>query len=208
MSYFKYPRTSHLPWSPGTTDDDRILNDLSSFENRRVIVSKKMDGENTNMYSDHIHARSIDSKGGEDRAIVKQIWANIAHNIPKNWRICGENLWAKHSIHYTDLPSYFLGFSIWNESNICLGWDDTVEYFNLLGLESVPVMYDFIWDLSKIKNIHTELSHDKDEGFVIRIADSFHYDNFGTSVVKYVRKGHVQTDKHWRSSKFIENKLR
>ena len=24
----KYPRTKHLPFSPGTTNDDKILNDL------------------------------------------------------------------------------------------------------------------------------------------------------------------------------------
>ncbi len=88
-SRVKYPRTNHLPWSPGVNDDDRVLKDLSVFEGKRIIVTKKMDGENTTMYSDHIHARSLDSRGGQDRAYVKQIWAQIAHDIPQDWRICG-----------------------------------------------------------------------------------------------------------------------
>lgn len=28
----KYPRTHHLPWSQGQTEDDRVLTDLSAFE--------------------------------------------------------------------------------------------------------------------------------------------------------------------------------
>jgi hypothetical protein len=181
-SRVKYPRTNHLPWSPGVNDDDRVMQDLSHFVGKRVIVSKKMDGENTTMYSDHIHARSIDSKGGADRAWVKQFWSSIAHDIPLDWRICGENLWAEHSIHYSDLPSYFLGFSVWN---------------------------DGIWDEAKIRALEKSLVWDKDEGYVVRLAESFTYGQFKNSIAKYVRKGHVQTTKHWRAGRsFTPNDLK
>jgi len=206
--FIKYPRTPHFSWSPGTTDDDRILYDLSNFVGRRVIITKKMDGENTTMYSNHIHARSIDSRGGVDRDWVKTMWAGIAHDIPENWRICGENLWARHSIAYDDLPSYFMAFSIWDDSNTCLSWDDTVQYLNLLNLHHVPVIDDSIWDEYMVRELHKTLDHNKDEGFVVRLADAFHYDNFDTSVAKYVRKGHVQTDKHWRHQEIVPNKLK
>lgn len=208
-SKVKYPRTNHLPWSPGVNDDDRVMNDLSYFEGKRVIVTKKMDGENTTMYCDGIHARSLDSRGGEDRAWVKQFWSTIAHDIPQDWRICGENLWAEHSIHYSDLESYFMGFSVWNERNVCLSWDDTLEYFVLLGISPVPVIYDGIWDEKKIKGLEKVLDFSKDEGYVIRLADAFEYKDFKRSIAKYVRKGHVQTTKHWRAGRaFISNELR
>jgi len=207
--FTKYPRTFHLPWSPGFTDDDKVLTDLSCFVGKRVIGTKKMDGENTTGYSNgYVHARSIDSRSGVDRDWVKQLWAGVAHNMPENWRICGENLWARHSIAYTDLPSYFMAFSIWDETNTCLSWDDSVQYFDLLGIAHVPVIYDDIWDEAKIRKLHEGLSPTDDEGFVIRLADSFHYDNFGKSVAKYVRKGHVQTDKHWRQQELVPNELR
>lgn len=207
-SRVKYPRTNHLPWSPGVTDDDRIMKDLSLFEGKRVIVSKKMDGENTNMYTDHIHARSLDSRGGVDRAWIKQFWANIAHDIPVDWRICGENLWAEHSIHYKALPSYFLGFSVWNELNKCLSWDDTLQYFELLGITPVQVIYDDVWDEKKIRALEKNLNWETDEGYVLRLADSFEYKEFKTSIAKFVRKGHVQTSKHWRSGRaFIPNEI-
>lgn len=208
-SRVKYPRTNHLPWSPGVSDDDRVMSDLSPLQGKRVIVTKKMDGENTTMYSDHIHARSLDSRGGADRAWVKQFWSTIAHDIPLDWRICGENLWAEHSIHYTDLPSYFLGFSVWNELNVCLSWDDTLQYFALLGIDSVPVLYDGTWDESKIRALEKTLSWDKDEGYVVRLADAFTYRQFRESIAKYVRKDHVQSSKHWRAGRaFTPNDLK
>ena len=35
------------------------------------------------------------------------------------------------------------------------------------------------------------------EGFVVRNAAAFHYDDFKNNVGKYVRAHHVQTDDHW-----------
>lgn len=38
--------------------------------------------------------------------------ANISGQIKDGMRICGENMFAVHSIKYDKLPSYFLGFSV------------------------------------------------------------------------------------------------
>ena len=54
-SLVKYPRTYHLPWSHGRTKDDRGFDDMSSFIGKEVVVTIKMDGEQTTMYKDHIH---------------------------------------------------------------------------------------------------------------------------------------------------------
>lgn len=204
MTLKKYPRTFHLPWSEGMTSDDKMIKDTSVFQNKRVIVTEKMDGENTTMYNHAIHARSLDSHGGEDRAWVKNFWSSIKHEIPDGWRICGENLWAKHSIFYKNLLSYFYGFSVWN-NDLCLNWEETEFYFYELGIVSVPVLYDGIWDEHKIKSLYSTSS--KIEGYVVRLYDDFKYDDFATSVAKFVRKNHVQTDKHWRNSEIIPNLL-
>lgn len=221
--YVKYGRTFHLPWSPGAHDDDKTLHDASQFYGKRVIITKKMDGENTSAYSDgHVHARSIDSKGGEDRAWVKQFLVNnVCFNLPEGWRVCGENLWAEHSIHYYDLPSYFMGFSIWNERNVCLSWDETLEYFELLNITPVPVLFDGLYEdllaphlkeystsCSVLRDIERKLNPERDEGYVIRVADAFKYSEFKSSIAKYVRAGHVQTTKHWRAGRaFVPNGL-
>jgi hypothetical protein len=43
---------------------------------------------------------------------------------------------------------------------------------------------------------------------VVRKGHSFHYDDFADNVAKFVRKDHVQTNKHWMNEKIIKNKLR
>lgn len=196
--WVKYPRTHHLPWSPGITDDDRIIESLDAFIGQRVIVTTKMDGENSSLYRDYFHARSIDGRNHPSRNYVKGMWSQFCGDIPEGWRICAENLYAKHSIAYNDLPSYLMGFSIWDDKNVCLSWDETIEWFELLGITSVPVLYDGIFDEAAIKALYNE---DKDwdsvEGYVIRTADAFAYGDFRRCVGKFVRKGHVMTAKHW-----------
>lgn len=202
--YVKYPRTHHLPWSPGVNDDDRVIESLEHFIGKRVIVTVKMDGENTTMYNDYIHARSIDGRSHPSRDWVKQFWSTIKYDIPERWRVCCENLYAKHSIAYNDLETFVMGFSIWNERNTALSWDETQEWFRLLGITGVPVLYDGIYDEKMIKALWTEDKWDTCEGYVIRVADEIPYGQFRNKVAKFVRKGHVQTVKHWMYGKPIE----
>ena len=207
--YVKAPRTWHLPWSPGMHDDDKMLRSLDAFIGQRVIVSAKIDGENTTAYSDHIHARSLDSDHHESRSWVKQFWSTFAHDIPEAWRIVGENVYAEHSIHYTALSSYFLGFQVWNERNICMSWDDTIEWLNLLGITPVIVLYDGIYDEKRIRAIEKELNWDCDEGYVMRTADAFSYGQYKTNVGKFVRKDHIRSVKHhWKNQAVVKNLLK
>lgn len=207
--YVKYQRTYHCPWSQGITDDDRMHKNMENFEGKRVIVTIKYDGENTSLYNDYIHARSIDGRSHPSRDWVKQFHAsNIAGNIT-GMRICGENVFAEHSIRYTELDTYFYGFSIWNEHNICLSWDETLEWFEILGIIPVNVLYDGIYDETHIKTLWDESKWDTLEGYVIRLADSIPYGRFKYDFAKFVRKGHVQTAKHWMYGRaVVKNQLK
>lgn len=199
-TWVKYPRTYHLPWSPGVGSDDRIIEDLSHFTGEEVVVTEKMDGECTTLYRDHWHARSVDSKSHPTRSWVANYWGGIAQDIPEGWRVCGENLYATHSIKYSDLRSYFLGFSLWDDRNFCRGWDETQEWFSLLGIESVPVLYRGRFDERRIKAL-SEDPRLKDrghhEGYVVRLAAAFPASRFRHAVAKYVRADHVQTSGDW-----------
>lgn len=193
--WVKYPRTYHLPWSPGMNEDDRMMENPDVFKGRRIIITEKMDGENTTMYRDYIHARSVDGRSHPSRNRVKQFWSQICGDIPEGWRVCGENLYARHSIAYDELPAYFMGFSIWNDRNVCLSWDETMEWFNLLGVVPVPVLYDGIYEKVPMSAFPTRM--DICEGYVLRVADEIPYADFRKLVGKYVRANHVQTVKHW-----------
>lgn len=205
---YKYPRSMHLPWSPGSTKDDRILKDVEHFQGKEVVVTEKMDGENTSMYRDAIHARSLSSGDHPSRAWVKGLWGAIRHNIPEGWRICGENLYAVHSIQYTDLKTWFKVFSIWDETNKCLSWEETLEWCELLELTPVTELYSGLFDLDKIKSCWSpELSGRESEGYDVRLKGSFLYENFNKSLGKYVRENHVKSDEHWMRKPIVENGL-
>jgi hypothetical protein len=190
--YIKYPRTFHLPWSPGVNSDDRVLTNLD-FLDKEVVVTVKMDGENTSMYNGYLHARSIDGRNHVSRNWVKNMHAKIGWEIPSGWRICGENLWAEHSIPYDDLESYFMGFSIWDK-DMCLGWDETLEWFDVLGITPVQEIFRGRFDREAVESV---FEADKHEGYVVRSIDSFRYKDFRHKVGKFVRADHVQTRSHW-----------
>jgi len=208
-NYVKYPRTYHLPWSPGFTKDDRILNNVDHFLNRPIVITEKMDGENTTMYRDYMHARSIDSEHHASQSWARNLHSRISSSIPFGWRICGENLYAKHSIQYNNLESYFLVFSIWDDKNNCLSWNDTLDWCSLLDLAHVPVRYTSSFlNSSTMQSICKQLQNDSlSEGYVIRVVDEFHYSAFRHNIAKYVRDGHVSTTHHWKRSNIIKNSL-
>lgn len=201
----KYPRTYHLPWSPGVTPDDRIMEDLSPLSGQEVVVTQKMDGENTSLYySGYMHARSVDGASHPSRSWVKSQWAKVAHELPYGWRVCGENMYAVHSIRYSGLPSYLLVFSVWDERNSCLSWDDTCEWAEMLGFPTVPVLYRGEWDEAVIRGLWSEKDRERVEGYVVRTVDGFSYGEFRQRIAKFVRAEHVTSDRHWMAGRRLE----
>lgn len=195
--YVKYPRTWHLPWSPGATKDDRTLSRLDFFEGKEVVVTVKMDGENTTLYNDYIHARSLADKKHWSKAWIKNFHGQIAHDIPDNMRLVIENVYAEHSISYKDLASYCYGISCWSDLN-CLDFEATLTWFELLGITPVPVLYRGVWDEKKIRSLYQPtFEGNVCEGYVVRTVEGFHYRDFAQHVAKFVRANHVTDNDHW-----------
>ena len=207
MAHYKYPRTMHFPFSRSRTADDKMLTSVDHFQGKEVVVTLKMDGENTSLYRDGCHARSLDSRHHPSRDWLHAFHATLAHDIPSGWRVCGENLYARHSIAYDSLPSYFMAFSVWSDENIALSWDDSQEFIELLGVEAVPVLYRGIFDMEVLKNIAAGMDTQRNEGFVTRLAGPIRYEDFAMSVAKWVRAKHVQTNDHWMHSAVVANAL-
>lgn len=207
MTRYKYSRTLHLPFSLGRSDDDKVLTSVEHFEGQEIVATRKMDGECTSLYRDGYHAKSLDSRHHPSRNWLKAYHATFAHDIPQGWRICGENLYAQHSLAYDALPSYFMGFSVWTERNEALGWDETLEFFELLDIEPVATLYRGVFDEALLKKLAKETDTQKNEGFVVRLAGPFRYEDFGRSVAKWVRAQHVQTDEHWMHGVVVPNGL-
>jgi hypothetical protein len=229
MISYKYPRTYHLPFSPAYNFDDERLVDMSNLMGAEVVITEKMDGECTTLYGDgRWHARSLDnSRKHVSRDWIANYWAKtnvvrtfpdldssdttatFKYEFPKKWRICGENLYAKHSIHYTNLREFFCAFSIWDESNNCLDWDMTEDILRKLEIPTPPVMYEGTLSYDVMTSIASNIDLNNQEGFVVRSRGSFHYDDFQKHVAKWVRANHTPQDqKNWFKAQVVRNKLK
>lgn len=207
MNKVKYPRTMHLPWSESVHSDDRCIKNIDAFVGREVWVTEKMDGENSTVYQKYYHAQSLETESHPSRDQLKAFIATWQQGLRDNERVCGENIYAQHSIIYDStnpLPHFFLGFSMW-QNDICLSVDETLENFAILGITPVKTLYQGIWDEEVIRSLYLDEFRHKTEGYVVRVADSFRYGEFAHSVAKFVRHGHVQTNKHWKTQPVIPN---
>lgn len=207
MELKKYPRTPHFPFSETKTSDDRVLDNTNHFKGKIVVVTEKMDGENSTIYRNYYHARSLDSKHREYHSWLLSYIKSFQFMIPETMRICGEYLYAKHSIAYNNLENYFQVFSIW-DNDTCLDWENTKELCETFGITMVPELYYGVYDEEIIKKIAKDVVDKGGEGIVVRIANSFKYEDFQNNIAKYVRPNHVQTDKHWSLQQIETNKIK
>lgn len=227
----KYPRTPHLPWSPGGTNDDKRLGSAKHFLNVPIVITEKMDGSNVTMTKDAIFARSHSGPPThESFNLAKAIHAEIKTRIPENISVFGEYLFALHSIAYKELDGYFLIFGV-REDNTgkWWSWELVEEMAKELGQPTVPVLYKsstleaagkIYWsglfeteeqlksegNLGYLFQNKGRWENDISEGYVVRLLGEF--SDFENSVAKYVRKNHVRTSEHWTQQAVVKNELK
>lgn len=201
----KYNRTYHLPWSPGSTNDDRISSGVDSLLGKEIVITEKLDGENCGMTNDGVYARShaAFTTSQWSREVRQLHTIKVKGQLEDDVFIFGENMEGIHSIEYTNLTSYFYIFGVRN-NNIWIPWEGVEEYSYLLDIPTVPVLFKGVVNNEKeLKDIVESLVSKPSqlggqiEGVVVRNASLFHNDEFAENVMKWVRKGHVQTDYHW-----------
>ncbi len=212
----KYPRTHHLPWSPGATRDDKIQQDVSSLIGVPIIISEKIDGSNVCLTPEDVFARSHSGPPThESFAQLKAKHASVKHNL-SDIELFGEWAYAKHSISYTALPSYLMAFGarIHGDGGYWLSWSDLLIECSSVDICTVPVLYSgTVNSKSQLESLTNKLSAENSvcggarEGLVIRTSTGFSDAEFEKCVLKIVRKDHVQTSEHWKSQKIEKNGL-
>lgn len=213
----KYPRTYHLPFSPGAQKDDRKISTnwdwfASMFKGREVVITEKLDGENSALTREGVYSRS-------HAEVTHSPWSvNLWGNFGIHWKVkdaispkeilYGENLYGIHSIEYEKLSAYFFLFAVRDDER-WYSWDEVEEFAKLLDIPSAPVLYRGVLKDEHELEVICENSvktpsffGSTREGCVVRVADSFPLYECGElafpfHVAKYVRQGHVQTDEHW-----------
>jgi len=214
----KYPRTYHLPFSPGSTNDDKKYkkNWFELYRGKEVVITEKLDGENIHMDKDDCFARS---DGASTRSPwTKNIWSpsnglywRVQSLIGPGETVFGENLYGEHAIKYDMLSTYFHMFGVVGpskenpQSTIFYSWEDIKKMSEKLDIPTVPVIFEGVLESEKqLKKIIEDTMKEPSaygttkEGVVMRIKDAFLFDDFSKCVCKWVRPNHVQEGAmHW-----------
>ena len=204
----KYPRTYHMDFSPGSTSDDKKhLGDWFEiyFLGKEVVITEKLDGENTSFTNNGVFARSNIPTDSPWSVNLRELFPYIKNYISDNEIIFGENLYGIHSIEYNKLKNYWHMFACYNtEEEVWYSWDDIVDFASIIEQPTVPVLFRGVINSKKelIDLINTFMSQPstygvEKEGVVMRLTSEIKPENFSNSVVKYVRANHVQTNAHW-----------
>jgi len=212
----KYPSTSYFAFSPNlqqARETNPIIN-INNLLGYPLIFTIKMDGSNISMSYERVVARNGKDARHRSFDYVKSIQAQKGSKIPKDVQVFGEWLYAKHSIHYKDLKSYFQIFAVYNkEKHIFLGWADVERMARTLGEPTVPVLHTATYNNkhqleADIMRYGEQVISQGQEGIVVRSIHPYHYSQFPEYLAKYVRKDHVaKKAKHWQTERIIRNEM-
>lgn len=210
MIHNKYPRTYHLPYSPGSTNDDKKLSGdwFKYYIGQEIVITEKLDGSNISMSVNGVCERSTATE--TRKPWTRNLWDpqeglywKIRDYIGPDETIFGENLYGEHSIHYGNLDNYFHLFAV-NDGVNWYSWDDVKMMANIMNIPYVPELWrGMIFNENDLKILVEKYTAapsiygEQREGIVMRITDSFSLEDFPKYVCKWVRPNHVQTDEHW-----------
>jgi atypical dual specificity phosphatase len=220
--FFKFPRTRHIIDMGSVGRDDLVMDKKEAqvfFENP-VVIEEKVDGANlgisiTDDYKLKFQNRSHLVTG--ESAVQWKGLEDWAKNHPGIWSILtspdivifGEWMMAKHSIHYTHLPDYFLAFDIYEKNTgRFLSHAEKSRRFEEAGLAQVPVLRQGVTTREQLIALLESKSSFRDgvvEGAYVRIDDAQYLVQRG----KVVRSDFIATpDAHWTKAQFTKNVVR
>jgi hypothetical protein len=202
----KYPRSFHLPWSPGGTSDDKRLPDVTGLLGVPIVITEKLDGSNLTYTRDSVFSRSHSGPPAHPSFdFAKATHGRIRHLISEGVSIFCEYCYAIHSIEYGALPAFSFVFGVRDDRlDIWWDWDMVAVQAADLGLPTVPVLFrGVVASEGELEALTVALAAGPSafggarEGVVARRVGEFPGAAFARSLGKWVRRDHVQTDEHW-----------
>ena len=202
MSSLKYPRTPHLPWSPGGTNDDKRLERAGHLVAEPLTITEKMDGSGVCLEHDAVYARSHSRPPSHPSFdLLKRLHAQVRFQIPQEIQVFGEWLYARH---LTLFGVRHLDQGYW------ASWDEVEVWADELGVSTVPVLAtdkQFSSEEALRCYVLKQIQPGR-EGAVVRLSEEFPDDQFHMSVAKWVRFDHITSGDHWDHGPIVRNRLR
>lgn len=125
LKFYRYPRTQHL-WGSNLQEGDEDLTQIpfSQLQGKHIIIEEKVDGSQAGIsysseWTQQLQSRGHYLTGGprEKEFNILKLWA-ARHSeafldiLTDRYIMYGENMFAKHTEFYDNLPHYFMEFDI------------------------------------------------------------------------------------------------
>ncbi|KAI5197327.1 hypothetical protein E4T38_08041 [Aureobasidium subglaciale] len=227
---YKFPRTRHLFNTGSASRDDLILtaSDAEAFLNTSdlsttITIEEKVDGANLGISLDsngefkvqnrshyvnsksHAQFKKLDKWLGDHYEDLSTV-LNPTKSKSVRWILYGEWLFAKHSIHYSNLPDMFLAFDLFDtETSTFLSRDALSRRLEGTGIHQVNKLE--LEDLSEAALLELVQTHQSSyyagviEGVYLR------RQRYGKTIdrAKIVRSDFIAGDEHWNRRGIVAN---
>lgn len=220
--YFRFPHTPHLAWlGPGSPRDDKVLDpaDVRELLSGEVVVEEKVDGASLGFSvgdSGTLRAQSrgsyldSDALGGQWKPLKRWLSMRqfaLAEALAPDLMLFGEWCYAVHSLRYTNLPDWFLGYDVYDrKSREFWSVDRRNELTRRLDLAVVPELGRGRFDLDGLEKLlgRSKLSDGPPEGLYVRREEGGRL----LRRAKLVRSEFVQNiGEHWSKRRIEVNQL-
>jgi len=222
-NFFKYPRTKHIfdAGGSGVSRDDLLMEgeEIYNFTNQPVIVEEKVDGSNLGISIDKDVNIIFQNRSKIITSASHTQWKGLDNWLkqhPGIWEVLtsddvilfGEWCNFKHSIHYDNLPDYFIAFDLFIKSEE--KFVSRTELERRLANTGIPIIRRLSQgkaltkeDLLALLNSPSAYRHSgMVEGVYLRIDN----DRFNVARGKLVRPDFIQgIEDHWMTLKLEEN---
>jgi len=227
VNIVKFPRTHHV-FDASTNDksgisrDDLVMDakEAKMWFDAEVVAEEKVDGANLGISMDENYILRFQNRSHFVTSETSQQWKQLAswsntHSAAlyqvlesPDYVLYGEWMYAKHSIHYTELPDLFLAFDIWDiKANKFLSQAERDKRLAGSGIHYVPLVAHGKFNKDQMRALLNTKSKYYDgpiEGIYLRIDDSKHLQ----ARAKVVRPDFIQSDEmesHWAGKQLTKN---
>lgn len=221
----KFPRTPHIAW----LEQDQPRNDKVMDESERalflkhpIVVEEKVDGANLGLFVSKTGRLKAQNRGtilesGQTHPQFESFWnwigkrmSIITQHLGRRYVLFGEWCYARHSVYYSDLPDWYLGFDVLDlEKGVFLDSEFRNRLLLTMGLESVPRIAQGCYTLDQLiamlEDISSQVGARQPEGLYLRVENQ----GLTTRRAKLVRpEFHAGISEHWAKGELVRNSLR
>jgi len=215
--FFKFPSTPHLTVPKGVrVRAEKVLNqdEIEGFLSSEIVIEEKIDGANLGVsFNQHGEIR-IQNRGSyltepyEGQWKTLRDWLNRKEDIlfdllTDKYILFGEWCYARHSIHYSKLPDWFIVFDVYSKNDLkFLSVDRRNTFIAGKDIKIVPLLGKGMYSFNDLQGFFRKsmYSNAQSEGIYLRQDEK----GWLKTRAKMVRNSFIQSNEpHW-SSRMIE----